>query len=202
MNSKLPAPKTSRPLNKPTARHSCRMDPDAVLRERARLLAVRPESETAPGAMLELAAFHLGNDWLGVPSGLVHEVQPLNTHHWTRVPCTPAFITGAINLRGHIYSILDIAIFFGQPHQMLQEKAHILLVRGGFCADGKEMELTILADDVPQIQQVPLASLSPLPAASSNQANEFIRGIAPGMLMVIDLERLLSDPRLIVQDDF
>jgi purine-binding chemotaxis protein CheW len=171
-----------------------------ILEERARLLARLPEEKAARGEVLELAAFHLGNEYLGVPTSLVQETQPLRAHNWSRVPCAPAFIIGAVNLRGHIFSIMDLACFEGLPPHPLSEKAHILLVRGGRCPDGKEMELTLLADDVPQVRRVPLAGLTPPPGAASTR--EYVRGVTPDMLVVLDLERLLSDPRLIVfQED-
>lgn len=176
------------------------VDPQAVLEARARHLAQTPAEKTAGAETLELAAFHLGLEYLGLPTFAVYEVQPLRAHHWTRVPCTPAFIVGAINLRGHIYAIMDLARFWGLPPRPMSEKAHVLLVRGRD-GGGQELELTFLADDRPQVCQVPLASLAPPPATVSAHAQAFLRGVAPDMLMVLDIERLLSHPGLIVQDE-
>jgi purine-binding chemotaxis protein CheW len=61
------------------------------------------------------------------------------------------------------------------------------------------MEVTILTDDVPQIKIVLLGQLYPSPTTVSNQMKEYIRGITADMLMVLDMQRLLSDPRLIIQ---
>lgn len=170
-----------------------------ILEERARRLAQIPEQEDNQGEILQLTAFHNGSEFIGVPTSLVFETQPLCAHHWARVPNTPAFIVGIINLRGHIFSIMDLACFLGLPSHPIPEKAHILLVRGGTCADGKIMELTLLCDDVPQICVVPVDNLYPAPSSSTNQ--EFIHGATRDMLMVIDLEHLLSDIRLIVKDE-
>jgi purine-binding chemotaxis protein CheW len=174
---------------------------ERILLERARRLAQVPPETSAAGETLELATFHLGSEFMGIPTHLVHETQPLHAHHWTYVPGAPAFVAGAVNLRGHIYSILDLARFLGLPPRPLAEKAHLLLVRGGLCADGKEMELTLLADDRPAIRPVPLASLNPPPATLSPTLLAYLRGVTPDLLLVLDLERLLSDPQLIVHEE-
>lgn len=172
-----------------------------ILEERARQLAQVPEASATAAETIEIAAFHLGSEYLGIPTPLVIEIQPLRAHNWSHVPCAPGFILGVINLRGHIYSIVDLARFVGLPPRPLAEKAHILLVRGGHGGDGKEMELTLLADDVPEVRQVPLANLNSPPGTISAQMQDYLRGITPDMLMVMNLERLLSDPRLIVHEE-
>ena len=176
-----------------------RQQKQEILEERARLLAKPPEEKIDSDQALELITFHLGKDYVGIPTSLVNETQPLRMLKWSRVPTTPPFIIGAVNLRGRIYSIMDLAQFVGLPGRPLSEKAHILLVRGGLCADGKEMELTILSDDVPQVRIVLLNQLNPTPVTISRQMQAYIRGITPDMLMVLDMQQLLSDPRLIIQ---
>jgi purine-binding chemotaxis protein CheW len=174
---------------------------DRILQERSRRLAQVPPATVAAGHVLELATFHLGREHLGVPTSVTHETQPLRSHHWAHVPGAPAFILGAVNLRGHIFSILDLAAFWGLPPRPLSEKAHLLLVRGGRCADGREMELTLLADDRPTIRQVSLDALSLPPATVSPATQTYLRGVTPDLLLVLDLERLLSDPQLIVHEE-
>jgi purine-binding chemotaxis protein CheW len=168
-----------------------------ILEERARLLAQVSEEKTNEGEILHLTTFHIGGEYIGVPTSLVFETQSLRTQFWTRVPNAPAFIVGVLNLRGHIYSIMDLASYLGLPSHPIPEKAHVLLVKGGRCVDGKEMELTILADDVPEVCMLPAASLQ---AHDHVSTQEYILGVAPGMLVILDLERLLSDPRLIVNE--
>jgi chemotaxis signal transduction protein len=167
-----------------------------ILEERARRLALPPEKLSKRGEFLELAAFELGAERYGVPAALVQETQPLRAHHWCRVPGAPVFITGALNLRGHIYSIMDLSSFQGLPAHPPSEKAHFLLVRGGKCEDGKEMELALLADEPPRLLTVRREDLQPPPASISLQ--QHVLGVTSGMLVALDLECLLSDPRLLV----
>ena len=63
-----------------------------ILEERARRLAQAPEARAAAGETVEMAAFHLGHEYVGVPTPLVLEIQPLHVHHWSHVPYAPGFI--------------------------------------------------------------------------------------------------------------
>jgi len=169
-----------------------------ILETRARALAQLPAEEPTEGDMLSLLTFPVGNERYGVDITLVQEVQPLKRQMWSRVPCTPDFIIGAVNIRGRIYSVMDIGRFLGLPSRPLVESAHVLLVRGD-SEDGKEtMELGILADDVPQVAQVAVAEIEPASSVGSSQAQEYVHGVTGDMLVILDLQRLLADPRMIV----
>jgi purine-binding chemotaxis protein CheW len=172
-----------------------------ILEERARTLARAPEQAEDEADVLELAAFHLAGESYGVPSALVYEIQPLRAHKWSPVPCTPDFILGVVNLRGHLYSIMDLARMLGLPARPLSNHAHLLLVRGGRLPDGSEMELALLADDLPQVLKVSIRELNPPPQNLSSQAQEIVQGMTEEMLAVLDLARLLSDPHIIVYQE-
>ena len=172
-----------------------------TLEERARSLAHPPAEEEVEGETLRLVAFSLKEERYGVEITLVHEIQPLDSRTWSRVPCTPGFIVGAVNIRGRIYSVMDIGRFLGLPSRPLSETAHVLLVRGGDREVEEGMELSILADDLPQVVNVPLAEVQPPSATISNQAQKYVRGVTADMLIILDLERLLSEPGIRVHEE-
>jgi len=169
-----------------------------ILEERAQLLARIPGSKEDMAEMVEVQAFHLGKEYLGVPTGLVQEIQPLRSHHWSRVPCSPSFIVGIVNLRGRIYSIMDLAAFWGLPPRPVTENTHILLVRGINRSDNEEVDLTLMTDDCAEVHIIRLDDLTPPPHIVTAKVQSHILGITPGMMMVVDLESLLSDPGIIV----
>jgi purine-binding chemotaxis protein CheW len=169
-------------------------DAQGILAERARLLARPPEKKTASGETLEVLTFHLGTEYIGIPTEGVHEIQPLSAHNWSRVPCAPDFIVGIVNLRSRIYSIMDLTVFWGLPSRPLSDHAHILLVRGGH----QEMELTLLTDDLDKVCHLRIDDLNPTPPTVSAKVQGHVRGVTADMMMVLDLESLLSDPNIIV----
>lgn len=173
---------------------------ERVLQERARILA-RPLAEDIGGDILHLLTFPLGNERYGVDITLVQEVKPLEKQVWRPVPCTPDFIVGVVNIRSRIYSVMDVARYMGQPPRSLSERAHIVLVRGGNTGDKEEMELCILADDRPESALIPFVKVQAPAAVISGQNQEYVRGIADGMLVILDLEHFLSNPGIIVHEE-
>jgi purine-binding chemotaxis protein CheW len=171
-----------------------------ILEERAQLLAKLSENKSAHGESLEVLGFHLGTEYLGIPTEGVHEIQPLSAHHWSRVPCAPDFIVGIVNLRSRIYSIMDLAVFWGLPPRLPSEEAHILLVRGGHNGTHQETELTLLTDDLDKVRRLQPEDLNPVPPTVSPKMQAHVRGVTSDMMMVLDLESLLSDPTIIVHE--
>jgi len=171
-----------------------------IMEARARFIARLPEEDMTKGETLYLQSFLLGKERYGLDIKLVQETQPLGSQKWAAVPCTPDFITGAVNIRGRIYPIMDVARFLGQPPRPLSETAHVLLVRG-VNGEGEVIELSLLADELPRTVHVPQSEVKESTVTISARAQEFIRGITDDMLIVLDIERLLSDPEIIVHEE-
>ena len=171
-----------------------------ILEERARLLARTTEKKEDNKETLEVQTFHLGTEYLGVPTAMVQEIQLLRGHSWSRVSCAPSFIVGIVNLRGRIYSIMDLAAYWGLPSRPISEDSHILLVKGINRSDNKEIELTLLTDDCSEVQLIKVDELSPPPSTISAKVQDYLRGVTPDMMLVIDLEALLSDPGIVVAE--
>jgi purine-binding chemotaxis protein CheW len=113
----------------------------------------------------------------------------------TPLPCTPAFILGVLNVRGHIVAVADLKKFFGLPEKGIADLHHVVLAE----ADG--VELALVADLVIGTRDVPLATLQPaLPTLTGVRA-EYFRGLTPDRLIVLDVRRILADPRLVVHDE-
>jgi purine-binding chemotaxis protein CheW len=173
-------------------------DVQEILEERARSLARLPGNKSTHGESLEVLGFHLGTEYLGIPTEGVYEIQPLSVHHWSRVPCAPDFIVGIVNLRSRIYSIMDLTVFWGLPPHPLSEKAHILLVKGGHSSNHQETELTLLTDDLDKVYHLQPEDLHPAPSTVSAKVQAHVQGVTSDMMMVLNLESLLSDPNIIV----
>jgi purine-binding chemotaxis protein CheW len=163
----------------------------AILAERARMLAKSTEIES--GQTTQLVVFSLANETYGIDSDYVREVQPLRDV--TPVPCTPAFVVGIINIRGAIYSVIDIREFFGVPKQAITDNTKVILVNAA------GLEVGILADDVTGALNVPLAEIKPPLDTKIGTKEEYVRGVTKNMLIILDLEALLGDERIIVRQE-
>jgi purine-binding chemotaxis protein CheW len=165
-----------------------------ILRERALALSRRPAGSAAPAqGVLELLEFRLASERYAVESRHVQEVHPLRD--LTPLPGTPAFVPGIVNVRGRILPVYDLKKLFDLPDHGLTDLHRIVHVRG------HGMELGLLADVIVSIRIVSVDSLqAALPTLTGIRA-EYLKGITDERIVVLDLDRILSDPKIIVHDD-
>ena len=167
-------------------------DAEAILRDRARLLARTPPA-TSSGSMLELLEFGLDRERYALESRHVHEVHPLRD--LTPLPGTPAFLLGIVNVRGRIVPVLDLKKFFELPEKGLTDLHRIILVRG------QDMELGVLADVIHGVRHTAATSLQPsLPTLTGVRAH-YLKGVTDERVVVLDFDRILIDPAILVQQD-
>lgn len=164
-----------------------------ILRERAQALARQPRRAPAADSMLELLEFRLAKERYAVETRHVQEVHPLR--ELTPLPGTPSFLLGIVNVRSRIVPVLDLKRFFGLPEQGLTDLHRIILVKGN------DLELGLLADVVTSVRSVPADSLQPsLPTLTGIRA-DYLKGVTEERLVVLDLERVLADPKIIVHEE-
>lgn len=163
-----------------------------ILRQRAQALARVPPPPAAD-TVLELLEFGLASERYAIERRYVQEVQPLR--ELTPLPCTPAFILGIVNVRGRVVPVLDLKKFFDLPERGLTDLHRTIIVRGN------DLEIGLLADVIIGISAVPAESLQPsLPTLTGIRA-DYLKGVTVGRQVVLAVERILSDPKIIVHEE-
>jgi len=164
-----------------------------ILRARARSLAAGDRSEaTSPDLLLEVVEFVLGPEHYGIESSHIREIYPLS--EFTPVPCTPAFVLGLVNVRGQILSIINIKKLFDLPEKGLTDLNKVIIVHAN------HMELGILADAVLGVRPIAMEELRPaLPTLTGIRA-EYLKGITKDPLVVLDVEKILMDEKILVNE--
>src|SRR6267378_2910006 len=153
---------------------------DAIFARRAEELAESSAAESQNTEALEALVFELGHELYALPANQVHEVRPLTL--LTNLPGTPAFLAGLINVRGRIVPVIDLRPLLSLP------------------TDGPSTSVALVAHRT--VHPLPVKDLSePPPGHLSGIDPTCIRGITPGLVIVLDAERLLADPRLVVHHE-
>lgn len=166
---------------------------EAILRARARALARPRASATGVTASLELLEFRLVQECYALETRHVREVYPLKD--MTPIACTPGFVRGIVNVRGRITAVIDIKRFFDLPDQGLTDLHRIILVHGN------GLEFGLLADVIVGVRSVPIDSLqASLPTLTGIRA-DYLKGVTADRLVVLDLDRMLADPKIIVHEE-
>ncbi len=163
----------------------------AILEKRAQALARATEVET--GETMQFVVFSLANETYGIPTNYVKEVQPLRDV--SPVPCTPDFVVGIINIRGSIYSVVDIRQFLGVPKQEVTDLTKVILV------DAAGLEVGVLADDVSGSMSIAMAEIKPSLATTASIKEEYIQGVTKDMLIILNLDTLMRDERVVVHEE-
>jgi purine-binding chemotaxis protein CheW len=104
-------------------------------------------------------------------------------------------VHGIVNVRGRIVPVIDIKKFFDLPDKGLTDLHRIVLVRGG------DLELGLLVDVIVGMRTVPVDGLqASLPTLTGIRA-DYLRGVTGDRLVVLDLYRILSDPKIVVDEE-
>jgi purine-binding chemotaxis protein CheW len=165
----------------------------AILRSRAKKLAQVTEGKGTDEEFFEILEFLLAQEAYAVETMFVREVYPLT--ELTPLPCTPAFVFGLINVRGQILTVVDMKKFFDLPERGITNLNKVIVVRKD------AMELGILADEIIGIHNIPVNGLQPPLSTMTGIHADYLKGVTGERLIVLDMERFLTDRRLIIHEE-
>jgi purine-binding chemotaxis protein CheW len=164
-----------------------------ILKARTKTLAREVKEEKLDLEYMAVVEFMLANERYGIELNKISEVYPLKD--LTPMPCTPPFILGIFNVRGQIQTIIDIKELFDLPDKELTDLNRVIIV------NARRMEAGILADAILGIRSVPLSEIQPtLPTLTDIRA-EYIKGVTGDQLILLDVEKIFSDKRIIVTEE-
>ena len=170
------------------------MNDDAeILRTRARALARRIEVAPVTESVLEVLEFSVAPERYAVENRFVREVCAFKD--LTPLPCTPRFVLGIVNVRGRIFPVFDLKKFFDLPERGVTDLHRIILVGNG------DVEFGLLADVMVGVRSLPMDALQPALPTHTGIREEYLKGVTAERLVVLDLDRILSDPKIIVHEE-
>ena len=163
-----------------------------TLRARAQALAEESRPQQEPQDGIEVIEFVLAEERYAVESAYVREVYPLK--ELTPLPCTPPFVIGIVNVRGQIFSVVDLKKFFELPEKGLTDLNKVIVLRTG------SMEFGVLADLISGTRVVSLRDLQPSLPTLTGIREAYLRGVTADRMVILDAAKLLSDPKIAVHE--
>lgn len=148
--------------------------------------AIHQRGSQTPGN-LQLVSFCLGDEEYGIEITKIQEIILMG--EITRVPQTPAYVKGLINLRSHVIPILDLRLRFGLPEIDITDETRIMVVN----AVGKTIGLIV--DAVSEVLRVSEEQIAPPPPTVAGLGREYLTGLVQldqRLLILLDIDRLLS----------
>ena len=135
----------------------------------------------------QLVVFDLASEGYGVDIGAVREI--IRMQEITRVPKTPEFVEGVINLRGKVIPVIDLRKRFGL-HVAEQNKDNRIVV-----VDIGKQDIGVIVDAVTEVLRISTDSVEPPTSVITSADSDYLLGIAKlesRLIILLDLESVLS----------
>jgi purine-binding chemotaxis protein CheW len=144
--------------------------------------------------------FELEDEVFALDISKVREVLDFTTV--TKVPRTPDFMRGVINLRGSVVPVVDMRLKFGMTKTEKTVNTCIIIVE--VTLDGETTVLGALADSVQEVMDLEPDQIEPAPKIGTRLRTEFIKGMGKHdskFIMILDIDKVFSaDELALVQD--
>jgi len=131
--------------------------------------------------------FFLGAEEYGMAILAVHEI--IGMLPITRVPRTPPFVRGVVNLRGRVISILDLRRKFDLPTVEPGPTSCIIVVAAHAAQVG------VLVDRVSEVADIAAGDIEPPPPLGAGVQTEYLVGIAKSgarVRLLLDIARVID----------
>ena len=138
-------------------------------------------------SVLQFLTFTIDKEEYGVDIMTVREIKGWSEA--TRLPNTPEFMHGVINLRGLIIPIFDLRARFNLGLTQANEKNVIIILAVG------ERTIGILVDAVSDILDVSAEQIKPAPASETHAKDQCVSGLISNndrMVVVLAVEKLFD----------
>ncbi len=119
--------------------------------------------------LLQLVGFRLGEELFGVD---ILKVQDINRMmEVTKIPHSPPFVEGIINLRGQILPVIDLRKRFGLELTDQTKASRIVVV------NVNDQKVGFVVDAVEEVLRVPGNTIEPPPPIVAGVDSEYIEGV-------------------------
>ena len=115
----------------------------------------------------------------------------------TKVPQTPEFMRGVINLRGSVVPVVDMRLKFGMAKTEKTVNTCIIIVEINL--EGETTILGALADSVQEVLDLEPHQIEPAPKIGTKLRTDFIRGMGKRdeqFIIILDIDRVFSSEEL------
>ncbi|MDO3377584.1 chemotaxis protein CheW [Geoalkalibacter halelectricus] len=140
--------------------------------------------------------FRLDQETFALEIGKVREI--FDFSHLTRIPRTPDFMRGVINLRGNVVPVVDLRLAFGLGST--PQTVNTCIIISEVLVDGHPILLGALADAVQEVISLEGAQIEPAPPLAGHDRTGFIHGMGKvdeGFIIILDIDGIFSTEQLV-----
>lgn len=132
--------------------------------------------------------FRLGNEEYGID---IHKITTIieKDMNIARVPKTPSFLKGVINLRGEIIPIMSLRIRFSLSDDVFTEDSRIIIVKLD------EISVGLIVDSVAEVLELDEEATESIANIAGELSLEYITGVGKAegrIITLLNLEKLVT----------
>jgi purine-binding chemotaxis protein CheW len=135
--------------------------------------------------------FKLGDEIFAANVSKVFEI--LEIPKITKVPCSPDFMRGVVNLRGNVLSVIDSRVKFGLP--AIDDTINTCIIVLNLGLEGHDMTIGLVVDAVKEVIDIDSASIQKVPDIGSRYKSEFIEGMVKSddhFIMILNIDLIFT----------
>jgi len=143
----------------------------------------------------QFLTFKLDNEVFALDISKVREVLDFTTI--TKVPRTPEFMRGVINLRGSVVPVVDLRLKFGMAKT--EQTVNTCIIITEVTVDNETTILGALADSVQEVLDLEPEHIEPAPKIGTRLNTEFIKGMGKrdgNFIIILDVDKVFSTDEL------
>lgn len=136
---------------------------------------------------LQIVVFNLDNSYYGVHILQVQEI--IKMTEITKLPNTPDFVEGIVNLRGNIIPVMDLRKRFRLKALDINENWKILILKA------EDVKFGVMVDQISEVEKISVDIIETPPKVVGGVNGDFISGIAKTnqrLLILLDIEKILT----------
>ncbi|HLZ20160.1 MAG TPA: chemotaxis protein CheW [Smithellaceae bacterium] len=139
--------------------------------------------------------FKMEEEIFALDVGKVREILDYTTI--TKVPQTPDYMKGVINLRGSVVPVVDMRLKFNMPAQDRTVDTCIIVVE--ITIEQEQTILGALVDSVQEVFELEPSQVEPAPRIGTKLNTDFILGMGKrddSFVIILDIDRVFSSEEL------
>lgn len=145
---------------------------------------------------VQYLTFKLSDETFALDVAKVREI--LEQSNITKVPQTPDFMRGVINLRGSVVPVIDMRLKFGMS--ATEQTVNTCIIVAEVQMDDEVIVLGALADSVQEVIEMEPQQIEAAPHIGTRLNTDFIKGMGKHdnrFIMILDIDKVFTNEELV-----
>jgi len=146
------------------------------------------DKTTAGDEVLQFVTFTLNDEEYAVDILSVQEINRIT--EITKVPNSPDYVEGVINLRGKVIPVINLRSKFGFEARATDDNSRIIIMEIQGIING------VIVDSVSEVLRIPASAIEAAPSVASDTISQFIKGLAKldnRLIILVEINNLVEE---------